>query len=435
MIPKVLHRIWVGGEMPQIYKQFEKDWRRLHPDWEIKTWGDNDFGWLRNQDLFDHPEKYVAADAVGQFRSDVARYEILAKFGGVYADCDVEPVKSFDNLLDVEAFASWEENGVYVGNTVIGSVPGAQFWQKMIDRVGNSAKANAGRAATWVSGPRVLTFLHFENPTGLTVYPQSFFFPYSYKDLKTANDPALREYLDCYAIHHWGHQRDKRGKALVRKVEGRPTLSVAIMAHASREKWVPDLEAQLGNVKTVWDRMNDRWDTGARALVAYDPNCTHHLVVQDDALLPPDFLEGVKKMLEYIPYPSPVGLYYGRVRPRETHTRMLVQRAKQQNASFIRHGGPWWGVGIIIPTANIPEIVKWGDSRPDIPNYDRRISRWYQENDIECYYPVPSLIEHRHGDENPSLVPGRTGINRRAWQFVGPRSALDVDWSGPVIGA
>jgi hypothetical protein len=43
---------------------------------------------------------------------------------------------------------------------------------------------------------------------------------------------------------------------------------------------------------------------------------------------------------------------------------------------------------------------------------------------------MPSLVEHRSGDENPSLVAGRTSLARRARWFIGEdESALDIDWT------
>jgi hypothetical protein len=432
VIPKVIHRIWVGGPMPQIYKNYEKKWLDLNPGWSVKTWGDGDFGWLDNQDLFDRAEEYAPADGVGQFKSDVARYEILNRFGGVYVDCDVEPLKKFDPLLGPEGFAGWEVDNEFVGNTVLGSAPGNPFFAAMIEAARDGAKANKGRAVTWMTGPRTLTRLYgqWQDKKNLHVYPQKYFFPYSYSDLKKNANPELKDYPEAYSVHHWGHQRELRGRPLAGSGNG--NLSVSIMAHEKRQAWVPDLEAQFPGVTTVWDRKNDRWDTGARALTAHNGKSQWHMVVQDDALLPPDFYEGVRKMLKYVPPNHPVGLYYGRVRPREQETYGLMVKAKRENASFIVHNGPWWGVGIVIPTAHIPALAQWGDANQQIPNYDRRIARWYYKQDIPCYYTVPSLIEHRTQD-NPSLVAGRTGQNRRAWTFVGPRSALEVDWSGPVV--
>src|SRR5690606_6148142 len=44
-----------------------------------------------------------------------------------------------------------------------------------------------------------------------------------------------------------------------------------------------------------------------------------------------------------------------------------------------------------------------------------------------------SLVEHRHGTENPSLIPGRTGRDRRAYMFLGEdNSAADIDWATPA---
>lgn len=444
IIPKVLHRIWVGGPIPEQFAAYENRWRKLHPGWKLRLWTDADFAepWLVNQHLFDNAEQYVPADAVGQFRADVARYEILLKHGGVYADCDVEPVKPFNPLLNCEGFAGWEEQGKWVGNTVLGAVAGSAMMKAMVEQVAVQAEQNKGKAATHLSGPRVLTQVYKSLPVSerakFTVYPQHYFFPYSYKDLRADVDPAKRTYANAYAIHHWQHQRDKRKRPLEAKAASAPVrLSIAVMAHPKREQWVAPLVEQLGGAPVAWDKKQDRWDTGSRALKLYDKNATHHLVVQDDSLLPPDFVAGVERMLQYVPDATPVGLYYGKYRPKEYQTRMLVAKAQRLDASFIVHNGPWWGVGVIIPTAHIDEMVAWGDSRPDIANYDRRIARWYHSKNIDCWYTIPCLIEHRHGEENPSLVPGRTALNRKAWQFVGDignGSALQVDWEGAVVG-
>jgi hypothetical protein len=445
MIPQVIHRIWVGGAIPERFAQYEKQWRKLHPKWELRLWTDEDFAepWLENQHLFDNAMEYVPQDAVGQFRADVARYEILLKYGGVYVDCDVEPVKAFDPLMKCKGFAGWEEQGRWVGNTVLAAAAESHVMKEMIEAVAVKSEENKGKAATHLSGPRVLTKV-YKNLSNLqradfTVYPQHYFFPYSYKDLRSTADPAERKYTNAYAIHHWQHQREMRNRPMSARHQGKEIrLSVAIMAHPSREKWVPLLEEQLDNAKVIWDEKQDRWDTGSRAMLAYDKNATHHLVVQDDAVLPPDFLAGVEKMLEYVPPENPVGLYYGRYRPKHYKTRVLFTQAQRMNASFIVHSGPWWGVGVVVPTMHIEEMVAWGHEHPDIPNYDRRMTRWFDSQAIDCWYTMPCLIEHRHGVENPSLVAGRTALNRKAWQFVGDignGSALQVDWEGPAVGA
>lgn len=210
--------------------------------------------------------------------------------------------------------------------------------------------------------------------------------------------------------------------------------SVAIMAHPKREEFIPELEKKLDKEPTiVWDKGNDRWDTGRRSMLAYDPKATHHLVVQDDALICQDLVSGVEKALSHLPDPqnSPMCLYIGRVRPQRRPIANLVARAKRHKASFIKLTQMHWGVGIVMPTRYINEMVTWADRRADIKNYDLRIGRWLQHKQIPVYYPWPSLVDHR---DSPSLVPGRTGRGRRAHVFIGTtNSALDHDWSGTIL--
>jgi hypothetical protein len=64
------------------------------------------------------------------------------------------------------------------------------------------------------------------------------------------------------------------------------------------------------------------------------------------------------------------------------------------------------------------------------PNYDLRISAFYEERRIDCWYTVPSLVEHRPVKENPSLVKMRTG-SRQAWVFE--EDPAPTDWRGTVV--
>lgn len=204
-------------------------------------------------------------------------------------------------------------------------------------------------------------------------------------------------------------------------------MSFALMAHPSRKPFVDELAAQLPEAEVVWDTNNDRWTTGRNSLLAFDPADAWHCVVQDDALLCPDFAAGVAKVAESAGE-MPVSLYTGKVRPHQHTVTPAVRRAIREGVPWIVMSGPLWGVGLIIPTAHIPDLVAWGDEHPGIRNYDRRIEAFYVEREMLCRYTVPSLVDHRPVDENPSLIKGRTG-NRRAHYFIGDSSPLDIDWS------
>ena len=201
------------------------------------------------------------------------------------------------------------------------------------------------------------------------------------------------------------------------------------MAHPKRAGWVPQLaDAIAADVQVVWDRHNDRWDTGRRSLLAYNKDATHHLVVQDDALVCEDLTKAVTGLVDHTG-DHPVSLYMGRLK--KPHTKMAVayHRSVQKQWSFVAAAGPFWGVAILLPVAHIERVVAHGDGL-NIPNYDLRIADWYRRQKLLCWYTVPSLVQHRNGTSNPSLIPNRTGKNRYAHHYIGGgNSALSVDWS------
>ncbi|MBD3272799.1 hypothetical protein GF385_00410 [Candidatus Dependentiae bacterium] len=125
-IPKIIHQIWLGpNKFPDDYNYFINSFKKKHPDWEYIFWNEDKIkkifkqGFL-NQYLFNlayKREKYAKA-------SDILRYEILYKFGGLYVDLDCKCVKPFDLLHQKFDFYAGLENiynGLVVGNAIIGS--------------------------------------------------------------------------------------------------------------------------------------------------------------------------------------------------------------------------------------------------------------------------------------------------------------------------
>lgn len=98
-IPKIIHQIWLGSPLPKQYKKYQKSWRHHHPDWEYKLWTDADVEafQLHNKKLFDEAKNY------GE-KSDIFRYEILHRYGGVYIDTDIECLKPFDIFIIATIF-------------------------------------------------------------------------------------------------------------------------------------------------------------------------------------------------------------------------------------------------------------------------------------------------------------------------------------------
>ncbi|MCH9753979.1 MAG: hypothetical protein K0T99_03675, partial [Alphaproteobacteria bacterium] len=93
-IPKIIHQIWLGPkQIPKKHLEYSKEWQKLHPDWEYKLWTEKEIeNWnFGSKDLFNKAASY-------QEKSNLLRYEILIKYGGLFLDFDYKPFKNFDAI-------------------------------------------------------------------------------------------------------------------------------------------------------------------------------------------------------------------------------------------------------------------------------------------------------------------------------------------------
>lgn len=101
---KLIHYFWFGhNPLPKKALKCIESWKKFFPDFEIKRWDESNF------DV--HQCRYVdEAYRSGKwaFVSDYARFWVLEKYGGLYFDTDVEVIKPFGALLELDAFAGFE---------------------------------------------------------------------------------------------------------------------------------------------------------------------------------------------------------------------------------------------------------------------------------------------------------------------------------------
>jgi len=106
MIPRVIHMIWMPGldEMPENYRRCFDSWEPNNPGWKIVLWDRSMLQWIHNRWVFDEVEH-------PSVQSDVIRFELVLRFGGVYVDCDMECVRPIAGLIEgMDAFASMRNN-------------------------------------------------------------------------------------------------------------------------------------------------------------------------------------------------------------------------------------------------------------------------------------------------------------------------------------
>jgi mannosyltransferase OCH1-like enzyme len=128
MIPKKIHLIWLGGEVPGKFQVLVDRIKSINSDYEIKEWNDSNIDFeLINQNLFNNTQNLGA-------KSDILRFEVLNRYGGVYMDYDFYQVKNFDSVLDCDFFASSDDlSEKQVWNSIVGSVAGHPICKKFLD--------------------------------------------------------------------------------------------------------------------------------------------------------------------------------------------------------------------------------------------------------------------------------------------------------------
>ena len=209
------------------------------------------------------------------------------------------------------------------------------------------------------------------------------------------------------------------------------SVSVSIMAHPSRKKYIGYLFAKLGRVVPVaWDRGLGRWDTGRRAWELHDPEASHHLVLQDDVLLSRDLLAALPVVVAGAPL-QPISLFACNKRPWNPLIDKCRQEAEKVRWLILQRLN--WGPAILLPQEDIAPMLAWVEGNCHMPNYDVRIAYWYLTWGRPIWYTMPSLVDHR--TEGHSLVwplPNQNG--RQARWFIGKEACgTDLNWKSRAI--
>lgn len=166
-IPKLIHYVWLGPDMPALQWACLSSWRKHCPDYEIVKWDESN---IPNN----HFVKNLIKKKHYAFASDYIRLHVLSEFGGVYLDTDIELIKNIDSVLDNSVFVCEESPG-RLSNGVSGCVAGTGFFRQCMNYMIESFE----RRKIILYSPEVTTNVYKLYPEEVRVYEQSVFFPYN----------------------------------------------------------------------------------------------------------------------------------------------------------------------------------------------------------------------------------------------------------------
>jgi mannosyltransferase OCH1-like enzyme len=142
-IPKVVHHVYKEnlefGPWPnEIWKASYNSWKKYFPQPEYKHffWGDNEMNAFFQKKCPDHWQAY-STETRDIVRSDLSRYCLLSKIGGIYADLDYEARHNFYEYL-MPGMVNLVESPYQsesVQNSLMASPPGLPYWDKLMNVV------------------------------------------------------------------------------------------------------------------------------------------------------------------------------------------------------------------------------------------------------------------------------------------------------------
>ncbi|MGI8439959.1 MAG: glycosyltransferase family 32 protein [Thermoleophilaceae bacterium] len=190
MIPRIVHRIWLGpNPMPEEHAAYGESWAHHHPAWEMRLWTDEDLPGLSTP-LLERARNLVE-------RADILRIELLRRFGGVYVDTDFECLRPIDPLLENVGIFAARVNEERINNAILGSTAGHPAWDRVLATIDERMGSIEGHGA---AGAPAIQWTVAEEPD-YVAFPPELFYPYSAEEWHRRHE----HFPDAYAVHHWAY--------------------------------------------------------------------------------------------------------------------------------------------------------------------------------------------------------------------------------------
>ncbi len=220
-IPRIIHQIYEDpAGPPEHLLDLSKTWKEKHPQWEYRFW---------NKQAIEDFLQSVFPDLIPHYRSfpfdvqrwDAIRYLILYHFGGLYTDMDYECLEPLDTLLSGSSCCMGMEpaanavqyyKNMIVGNALMASAPGHQYFKLIIDEMINNKIQMPHKTLQVMetTGPFMVTRLYkaYTQKEEITLLPAELITPLTLEEVqKMFNGQETQEIEDkvekAFAIHYF----------------------------------------------------------------------------------------------------------------------------------------------------------------------------------------------------------------------------------------
>jgi mannosyltransferase OCH1-like enzyme len=231
-IPQIIHQIWWQGKDSILanYPDYRQSWIDKHPTYQYMFWDEGSIKHLVSSYPKEVQTCFESLPHMIQ-KIDMAKFLILFKHGGLYADVDSECLKPFTVLLNSKAnIILTEVNVDWIGlfiaysrligkalqNCLMGGSAHHPFWLHCIDLVIQESLTPHRWYETRVkyifrtTGPGLLTKAYETYPGGqneINVLPPKITDSISlcdYELLECATQNCGRYFPEAYSMHHYG---------------------------------------------------------------------------------------------------------------------------------------------------------------------------------------------------------------------------------------
>ena len=209
-IPRKIHFVWLGSPLPTLYEEMIQRCRKLHPDWQVRVWSEQEvLGLVASmRTVLDGRLRQPSLSL--STKADLARYHIIAQEGGIYLDTDFFILQGLEPLRNCSLFGVYEQSSV-VCCGVFGAVPGHPLFARIFEHL---RTADFTLAPNLLAGPRMFSPLcreHVESDSKAQLLPPRSFFPVSFERKHVLSAWRTCNLRDSYGAHLWAHSWGKHG--------------------------------------------------------------------------------------------------------------------------------------------------------------------------------------------------------------------------------